>query len=316
MARVTVVGGGVVGLTTALELAEAGHRVTVVRDQPVEDTVSRVAGGLWFPYHVEPRARAVAWGLVALRRFTALAHSPDGPAAGVRMAHGVMVHRTEPDLWWTEGLGAVLPAPREVLPTDALGGYAVRVPLVDTGAFLPWLENRCATTGVRLVRRTIDSLDDIGDDLEGDVVVIAAGLRSATLLPDPEVRPGRGQVVRLANPGLTEWVVDPENPAGLAYVLPHGEVVVCGGTDVEGEWSTEPDPEVERAILARCRDLVPALRDAPVVGRAVGLRPLAPSVRLARHTVDGRDIVTNYGHGGAGVTLSWGCAEEVVRLLA
>ncbi len=312
MARVTVVGGGVVGLTTALELAGAGHRVTVVRDRSVEDTVSRVAGGLWFPYHVEPRDQAVRWGLVALRRFTELARSADAVAAGVRLAHGVMVHRTEPDLWWTEGLGAVLPARPESLPAGAMGGFALRLPLVDTGRLLPWLEGRCLVAGVVLTTDTVTTLGSV----DGEVVVVAAGLRSGSLVPDAALVPGRGQVVRVANPGLTEWLVDPEAPDGLTYVLPHGDTVVCGGTDVEGDWSTEPDPAVEAAILQRCAEAVPALRGAEVVGRAVGLRPVAPAVRLARHTVDGRDVVTNYGHGGAGVTLSWGCAQEVVRLLS
>ena len=77
MARVTVVGGGVIGLTSALGLARAGHAVRCVRDEPVADTTSAVAGGLWFPYHVEPRDRVLAWGRVALDRFTELARDPD-----------------------------------------------------------------------------------------------------------------------------------------------------------------------------------------------------------------------------------------------
>ena len=312
MAQVTVLGGGVSGLTTALELQAAGHVVTVVRDLPVEKTVSRVAGGLWFPYHVEPRDLAVAWGLVALRRFRELADSAAGPGAGVRMVHGVMVHRSEPDLWWTEGLTGVAPARPASLPDGALDGTAVRVPLIDTGAYLPWLESRCAATGVAFRSGTVHGLAAV----DGEVVVVAAGLRSGALLGDPGLVPGRGQVVRVANPGIDEWLVDDENPAGMTYVLPHGAVVVCGGTDVEGEDSLEPDPAIEAAILERCAAAVPALRGAPVVSRAVGLRPVAPAVRLARHTVDGRTVVTNYGHGGAGVTLSWGCAQEVVRLLS
>ena len=90
MARVTVVGGGVMGLTAALGLARAGHVVRCVRDEPVADTTSAVAGGLWFPYHVEPRARVLGWGRVALDRFTALARDPD---TGVAVREGVLVER-------------------------------------------------------------------------------------------------------------------------------------------------------------------------------------------------------------------------------
>jgi D-amino-acid oxidase len=53
-----------------------------------------------------------------------------------------------------------------------------------------------------------------------------------------------------------------------------------------------------------------------VVSRAVGLRPARPVVRLDRSDHGGRDVISCYGHGGSGVTLSWGCAEDVARLAA
>jgi D-amino-acid oxidase len=110
-------------------------------------------------------------------------------------------------------------------------------------------------------------------------------------------------------------VLDDENPAGLTYVVPRGRDVVCGGTAVEGATGTEPDPVVEKAVLERARALVPELRDAPVLSRAVGLRPGRPTVRLDRTVVDGRPVISCYGHGGAGVTLSWGCAADVADLV-
>jgi D-amino-acid oxidase len=311
MASVTVVGGGVSGLTSALQLASAGHDVRCVRDQAVEDTVSRVAGGLWFPYHVQPRDLAIRWGLVSLARFTAIAVAEPFEVTGVRLAQGVLVHRAEPDLWWTEGVEGVRPARTDELPPGAARGMVAALPLIDTGRYLPWLERECASAGVELVAGHVDDLDEVEDV----VVVVACGLRSASFTADVELRPARGQVVRLANPGLTDWLVDGDDPDTLTYVLPHGDTVVCGGTDVEGSWDTAVDPDTEREILARCIAAVPALAGAPIVGRAVGLRPVAPEVRLARHTTEGRTVITNYGHGGAGVTLSWGCAAAVVRLV-
>jgi D-amino-acid oxidase len=88
--------------------------------------------------------------------------------------------------------------------------------------------------------------------------------------------------------------------------------VVVGGTDVEGDWSRTPSPEVADGILARGARLVPGVAGARVIRHKVGLRPARPEVRLER---DGR-VVHCYGHGGSGVTLSWGCAEEVAELAA
>ena len=306
MARVTVVGGGVMGLTSALSLARAGHVVRCVRDEPVGDTTSAVAGGLWFPYHVEPRARVLDWGRVTLERFTALARDPD---SGVAVREGVVVERGTADRWWTEAVPTWREARADELPPGASGGVMATVPLVTMPVFLPWLETRCIEAGVDLVGGWVRNLAEV----PGDVVVVAAGLRSGVLLDDHAGMPSRGQVALLANPGLTRWLVDDDHPDGMVYALPHPGWVVCGGTDVSGSWDTEPDRQVHEAILRRVREVVPELAGVQVLGARVGLRPVAPEVRLAASDVGGRPVVTCYGHGGAGVTLSWGCADEVVR---
>ena len=122
----------------------------------------------------------------------------------------------------------------------------------------------------------------------------------------------RGQVVRVADPGLAGWTLDEDHPDGMVYVVPRGTDVVCGGTARRRRRERpRPDPAEAERILARCRALVPELADAPVLGHAVGVRPVRTAVRLER----AGDVVHCYGHGGAGVTLSWGCADEVVRLV-
>ncbi len=308
MAGVTVVGGGVVGLTSALELARAGHDVRCVRDVPVRDTVSAVAGGLWFPYHVEPRDRVLGWGRVALDRFLSIVHDAD---AGARLEEGLVVERGPADRWWAAALPAWREATAGELPVGATGGVVATVPLVTMPVFLRWLEDQCTLEGVSLTEGHVTDVDAV----DGEVVVVAAGRRSAELLGTATSTASRGQVALLANPGLTRWLVDDGHPDGMLYVLPHPGWVVCGGTDARASVEAEPDPEVHAAIVARARAAVPALRDAQVLGSRVGLRPVADAVSLEATRVGDRTIVTNHGHGGAGVTLSWGCAAEVVSLV-
>ena len=248
------------------------------------------------------------WGRVALERFTALAADA---ATGAALREGMVVERGHADRWWTADVPGWREARTDEVPTGADGGVVVTLPLVTMPVFLPWLEDRCAAAGVAFEQRVVD---DVGG-LDGEVVVVAAGLRSGALLGDPATVPSRGQVALLRNPGLTRWLVDDHHPEGLVYALPHPRWVVCGGTDVVGSEDTEPDAVVHVAIVARVRQAVPALAGVEVLGTRVGLRPVAPSVRLAGMEVDGRLVVTNYGHGGAGVTLSWGCAQEVVDLV-
>jgi D-amino-acid oxidase len=167
---------------------------------------------------------------------------------------------------------------------------------------------------VRFERRTVGSVDELAGS--ADVAVVAAGLRSGELLGDDTVHPIRGQVVRLVNPGLTEWFTDDDHPDGLTYVVPRRDDVVCGGVAEVGSWDMAPDPETERAVLRRAVAMVPALAGQPVLSRAVGLRPGRDTVRLEPVTGCALPVIACYGHGGAGVTLSWGCAEAVASLVA
>jgi D-amino-acid oxidase len=248
------------------------------------------------------------WGATSLAVLTGLA---DDPATGVVRMPGTVVHRGAEPVWWASAVPGSRPATPDELPPGAPAGTRCVVPVVDMGRYLRWLLDACRSAGVTVRPSRVERLADV----PGDTVVLAAGLRSGPLVDDDTGFPVQGQVVRLADPGLTGWILDEEHPGGVTYVVPRGRDVVCGGTAVVGAYGTEPEPAVERDVLERTLALAPALRGAPVLSRAVGLRPGRPTVRLDRTEVDGRPVVACYGHGGAGVTLSWGCAADVVALV-
>ncbi|GJF05495.1 FAD-dependent oxidoreductase [Pseudonocardia sp. D17] len=88
MSSVLVVGAGVIGLTAAVTLAEAGHDVTVRADRPPLETTSVVAGALWGPSFQEPMADTHAWTVHSLGVFQELATDP---ASGVRLIPSLSV---------------------------------------------------------------------------------------------------------------------------------------------------------------------------------------------------------------------------------
>jgi D-amino-acid oxidase len=217
--------------------------------------------------------------------------------------------------WWIESIpGESVRRPRpEELPDGYADGRAARVPCIVAPAYLDWLARRFAELGGEVEARELSSLDEP----DADVVVNCAGVGAGLLDGDGdgEVRPVRGQVAYVRTREPLRFMVDEDGPNALAYVLPRPDVVVLGGTAEEGDSDLRPRPETTRSILARTLRLDPRLEHATYVGSAVGLRPARPEVRLeAATTARGKPVVHNYGHGGSGFTLSWGCAEEVARL--
>ena len=311
MGRVVVVGAGVIGLSCALRLLEAGHRVDVLaRDLPLE-TTSAVAAAIWHPYRAGPQDRVEAWSRASYAAFADLAAAE--PDCGVRMQDGTEVSARPGDAapdrpWWS----AAVPDLRETVevPTGYDGGWVFTAPVVEMPVYLRWLAARVLAAGGSITRLNLHGLPPTGDG-GPDAVVNCAGIGAKFLAADPSVHPVQGQVVLVEQVGLERWWLDGVTHESPTYVVPRSRDIVVGGTDVEGEWSRTPSPEVASTILRRALRLVPALAGAEVIGHRVGLRPARSEVRLERVG----DVVHCYGHGGAGVTLSWGCAADVAELL-
>ena len=325
-----VVGAGVSGLTTAVCLAEAGLRVTILAAAPPAETTSSVAGAIWGPHLVEDSPRTAQWALVTLAQLREFAADP---ATGVRIATGVEAARgapldgippaaREPPDWLRE-LSAV-PCPAGSLPSGFASGWRYRAPLVRMPAYLGHLHARFEAAGGRAEAGLARSLSGAAAGHGARAVVNCTGSGARDLASDQGVRVFRGQVVVAENPGVTEFFIGlPDTTTELVYLFPHGDTLVLGGTEVADDWNPHPVPAVAERILRDCAAIDPRVTGARVLGHRVGLRPFRPRVRLEAEppgTARGGQgaapvVVHNYGHGGAGITLSWGCAREAAALV-
>jgi D-amino-acid oxidase len=310
-ADVLVIGAGVIGLTTAVCLAEAGHSVIVAAADPPQRTTSAAAGAVWGPHLVGMDERVARWGSATLARLTELAADP---ATGVRLASGIAAARSpraEP-FDWVSAIDDVSSCGPAGLPAGYAAGWRLTAPVVSMPVYLGYLTARLQRAGGRIRHAELGSLREAADLASAPVIVNCSGTGARHLVPDPEVTPVRGQAVVVSNPGIKDFFVGVgEDPGDVTYYFPHGDTVVLGGTEEHGSWSREPDPLTAERIRLACAAAEPRLRDAPVTAHRVGLRPARPSVRLEAENLGRRcRLVHNYGHGGAGVTLSWGCALE------
>lgn len=307
---VLVIGAGAAGLATAISLAEAGLSVTIRTAEPPGQTTSVAAGAVWGAVKVGPPGRALEWGRTGLEVLSKLAAEP---GTGVRMAAGREVSRApfEPYHWMR-----LLPDLRACEPSELPGGFTdgwrYTAPLADMPIYLEYLRARFERAGGTLELSPVSSLTGLAG--VAPVIVNCSGTAAHDLVPDPAVVPVRGQVVIAANPGIDEFLVnrDPE-PPWIVYMFPHGDTILLGGTNDEGNWDREPRPEVAERIMAGCAAIEPRLRGAEILGHRVGLRPWRPEVRLESEPLGGSVLWHNYGHGGAGISMAWGCAAEIAR---
>jgi D-amino-acid oxidase len=292
-----------------VSLAEAGLRVRIWTAEPLEASTSFAAGAMWGPYLVEPVDRVAVWSRHTLDVLRKLAAQP---GTGVRLVAGVEASRTPtapPD--WGDQLDGFRMCEGAELPEGFATGWRFVAPVVDMPIYLGYLRQRFVESGGVIETRRLTTLAEA----VAPVVVNCSGIGARDLVPDPRMFPIRGQLVVVENPGVTEFFSEDTGLSpDLLHFYPQGDAVVLGGQAAPDEWSLEPDPDLARAIVTRCAAVEPRLRGARVVGHRVGLRPTRPEVRLEAERVAGRLVIHNYGHGGTGVTLSWGCAAEATTL--
>jgi D-amino-acid oxidase len=307
-ADVFVIGAGVSGLTTAICLAEFGLKIRIMaRDLPAQ-TTSAVAGASWGPYLVED-PRVFPWSLESLAELERIAENER--SAGVTLVEGMEASDQDVEVpTWALGVTGFRRCDPDELPPGYRTGWRFRIPLVDMPTYLGYLQRRLAAAApeLRIETGVVTNLVDVARLAR--IVVNCSGLGARSLVPDAELAPVRGQLVVVKNPGVEYFFQDDAEGEELTYFLPHGDHVVLGGTLTKSpSGSLEPDPVVRARIIERCARVEPLFTDPQVITDRVGFRPTRPEIRVEREG----DVIHNYGHGGSGLTLSWGCAREVLE---
>jgi len=307
--RVAIVGAGVSGLTCGVLLAEQGFRVGIFAAETTGGTTSAAAAAIWFPYDAQPVEAVIKWSLESYHLLQSLSANPE---SGVSMIE-LRVFRREgaseiPS--WASSLGARL-LPSSVIPRRFASGFRLDVPLMDTTIYLDYLAGRFRQAGGEIHgNHRLEALEEMSTDYR--LLVNCAGIGARTLVPDTEVEPHRGQVAVIEKLELAHAMVCDDLP--LMYAIPRRNDCVFGGTnDLSADLA--PDPDATARIMDECCRVLEIAPPA-VIAERVGLRPFRRSgicLRAAR-LIDGRAVMHNYGHGGSGFTLSWGCAREVLTL--
>ncbi len=337
---IAIIGAGVSGLTCAVLFAERGYRTAIFAEEIGQRTTSAAAGALWFPYDAEPADKVIPW---ALETYKVLVDLSRDPRSGVSMIQLRQFSRTReiqtPD--WANSLGAsavatalcAVPNRPQAGGYNFASGFALTVPLMDTTIYLGYLAARFQKAGGSINGNVrFEKLEDVDlvrhrTDSPGrafDLVINCAGIGARTLVNDIDLEPHRGQVAIVPKiDNLNCAIVCDDGP--LMYAIPRTNDCVFGGTNEVSD-NLAVDPASTSRIVTECarvlREIDPpkdgfaVANNPPVLTERVGLRPFRKSgVRLEGEKLrDGRIVIHNYGHGGSGFTLSWGCARDAFAI--
>jgi D-amino-acid oxidase len=333
--RIKVVGAGVVGLSTACVLAEDGYDVTVVAERLPSASTSAVAAAFWEPFHVGEVQPALVED--SYQEFMSLFHSNDDAGISIEPVYRYFANPDEQRDWernnsWyrTERLPLnyrSLEAAK--IPNMFACGVSYIVPVIHMPTYLNYLQSRLLSqTKQAIISRKVVALND--ELVDADALINCTGLGSRQIADvlDRNLNAYRGQIVILpwssAIDGLTFVTTGKQFEEFPVYVVPRRDRdIVLGGTFVRDESGDEqPIAWMTDRIIEQCVSIVPEVasvltRDIPPENIKAGFRPVRDaSIRLCLDKQSyHKPVIHNYGHGGGGVTLSWGCAFDVRRQL-
>ena len=310
---VLILGAGVSGLSCGILLLQAGYEVTIWAKDVPPNTTSDVAAALWYPYLCNPRDKAITWSKHTHDFLNA--HALGDSRSGCIMRSFTELFETQVDEpWWAPAVDSYRRPSPEELPAGYVDGYQTDVVLMDSELYMQWLLHWFLELGGTVELKVLTSIDEAL--AEQPLVINCTGLGSRELCGDDRVYPVRGQIVKVALNDYDRIVVGEPQADGLSMIAPRITDVVLGGTTQANNWNLEVDPQDTKDILRKAASLSPAFSDPDILDIRVGLRPARDEVRLEIEEFDNGAVIHNYGHGGAGYTLSWGCAQDVLELVA
>ncbi|HEX8261282.1 MAG TPA: FAD-dependent oxidoreductase [Allosphingosinicella sp.] len=258
---VAVIGAGVMGLTTARLVQEAGFPVSIYAEALTPHTTSNIAGGQISPYgHFEEdsvtpewRAQFAAAMDYSWRRFQILVGDDYGirwlptyqqtASGGPRPAHP-----------FRPGIRRLSPAEH---PFAVEHMILYNTMYVETGRFLRQLTRDVQIAGGRIAVRRFATPADIAA-LPETLVFNCTGLGARDLFGDKDLHPVRGQLAILLPQPEIRYAVQAQG----GYMFPRADGILLGGTFERDEWEAAPQPEAIASIVASHKAMFEGFRCA------------------------------------------------------
>lgn len=329
MSKIAVIGCGVIGLTTAIAVQNtlgSTAKITIFTEKTTPNTTTDLAAGIWSPQFLNntDNAKICKWAKSTQDHIAKLWKEGRANEAGICLQN-VLFLSNEQDfkvpLWLEQSLGYINLSKKQLdyfsnaYGEKLTGGYSYTSFSWEGTKLLSFLQQIFLQNGGDIQIKKIYNFNVLSNF---DVIVNCTLLNSRELVDDFLVRPMRGQITKVFAPWQFHTISIP-NKEDLSYIVPNIHFVVLGGTKELDNYNVQVDEKDKQTILSGCYNFVPSLKNSPILNHSVGLRPTRSQVRveaeIKRVNKKNITIVHNYGHGGSGITLSIGCAEEAALLV-
>uniref|UniRef100_A0A8R1E0L3 DAO domain-containing protein n=1 Tax=Caenorhabditis japonica TaxID=281687 RepID=A0A8R1E0L3_CAEJA len=315
MPKIVVLGAGINGISTALAIQNRipESDITIIASHFSPDTTSDVAAGLIEPYLCgDSDEKILKWTKATISRvqeYMATGNSGVGEMSG----YWLQSVREVPK--WLELMKSWKELSEKEMETmrkrpEHRHGIFYTTWYLEPTAYIRWCTEIFVKNGGKLRHQHVENVDTLKNDY--DVIVNCTGLASRRLFGDLEVRPIRGQIMRVRCSNVKHFLIDDH-----FYALLNDDCIILGGTKEIDNWDLTVDKSTAKLIFDENCVNIPSLKSGKVLSHHVGLRPSRDTVRLEidRKTLKIQSIIHNYGHGGSGITLHWGCALEAAELV-
>lgn len=248
---IAVLGAGVVGLTTARELAERGHQVKVYAKKRGTETLSSLAGALFLPVGIEYQHPEIGQDrfYAILNDSKAAIDALDPAKFGIEtMQVFEPEYAHDPDFIFNNGT-ITPPSELETLPIPGppRSGRVFETVFIHTLRFLNALISDLDELNVPIIEREFTGIEQI-NLLKESMLINCLALGSHKLFGDQAMYPARGVLVHMEPQDLGYIIHD-----GYKYMFPREDALILGGCFDENIWDDTPDEEIAREILAHHR---------------------------------------------------------------